>query len=137
MGIVKPLSRFDVVFVFGDHFQYFPVYKPSLIHFILQTIFIRSCFRYSSHRQALFCLFSKRFYWLFLWVIVSGISPYTNLFWLILVSSNFYSLNSENISLSRDAWGIHILVGCWQNKGRKRRREEKIRQWRQVGKVKS
>ena len=34
------LSCVDVVFCFGHYFQYFPVYKPSLVYFILKAILL-------------------------------------------------------------------------------------------------
>ena len=82
-GIVTQFFRF------GNYFWYSPVYKPFVIYFILEAIFIGSYFQYSTRRQTFSDLFSKRFYWLFLWVAVSGISPSTNLTLLILVSSYF------------------------------------------------
>ena len=39
-GIFMLLSRVDVVFCFVHYFPYFPVYKPSLVYFILQAILL-------------------------------------------------------------------------------------------------
>ena len=39
-GIFMLLSRVDVVFCFGHYFRYFPVYKPSLVYFILKAILL-------------------------------------------------------------------------------------------------
>ena len=47
LGIVMPLSRVEVVFCFGNYFRYSPLYKPLLVHFILEAIFIDSYFWYS------------------------------------------------------------------------------------------
>ena len=72
LGIVMPLYRLDVVSCFGNYFRYSPVYYPFLVCFSLETSFIGyigNCFRYSPHKQTLSDLFSKRFYWLSLWVI--------------------------------------------------------------------
>ena len=47
LGIVMPLSRVDVVFCLGNYFRYSSVYKPLLVYFILEAIFIGSYFRCS------------------------------------------------------------------------------------------
>ena len=39
-GLFMLLSRVDVVFCFVRYFRYFPVYKPSLVYFILQVILL-------------------------------------------------------------------------------------------------
>ena len=47
LGIFMPLSRVDVVFCFGNYLRYSPIYKPLLIYFILEAIFIGSYFQNS------------------------------------------------------------------------------------------
>ena len=88
-----PLFCFDVVFLFWYSGISRVLTIPYLFYF--RSDFYWLLFLELLHRQTLPCLFSKRFYWLLLWVTVGGIFPSTNLFLLILVSSNFCWLNSK------------------------------------------
>ena len=68
-------------------------------------------------RQTHSGLFSKRFYWLFLWVAVSGIRPSTNLIFLILASSNFDWLNYGifgNFLFATYEWEVYIRMGHFE-----------------------
>ena len=57
------LSRVNVVFCFGHYFRYFPVFKPSLVHFILKaTLLVVTVL---PRRQTFPDLFYMRFYCLF------------------------------------------------------------------------
>ena len=58
------LSRVDVVFLFGHYFRYFPVYKPPLLYFILNTILLIAIFCTPPRRPTFSGLFNMRFYWL-------------------------------------------------------------------------
>ena len=78
-GIFILLSRVDVVFCFVHYFRYFPVYKLSLVYFILKAILlvVISC---TPPVDRTFLIYA--FLLVVFWVVVSGIPPFSNLFLL-------------------------------------------------------